>query len=515
MNNKPLVLLILDGWGYAETSEANAILSANTPTWNKLWSSCPHILLEGSGEYVGLPNGQMGNSEVGHMTIGMGRVIGQELTKINRAIISNTFLNNTALNTACDLVNEKNSSLHIIGLLSDGGVHSHENHIIEMIQLAILKKVRRVYIHAFLDGRDTPPKSALSSLQKIQAISDSHPQCQIASLIGRYYAMDRDHRWERTELAYNLLTEGKATYLANTPEEALALAYADGQTDEFVKPCLIHRDPTMPLPVIQTDDAVIFMNFRADRARALTYAFTEENFSGFKRHQHPQLADFVTLTQYDTRLQTSVAFMPESTKNGLGEWLSQRHYRQLRIAETEKYAHVTFFFNGGVEKPFENEIRELIPSQKIATYDLAPEMKAHEITDKIIEAIKAQNIDVIIANFANADMVGHTGQFFATVKAIETIDACLARLLDALDKVQGELLITADHGNAECMFDPSTKQAHTAHTNHPVPLVYYGRKAHFIVPRGTLADIAPTMLYLLDEAIPSEMTGNNLLKQEE
>ena len=507
------MLIVLDGWGYRETEQNNAIKSANTPCWDNLWQHYPHTLIDGSGEAVGLPNGQMGNSEVGHMNIGMGRVVYQDFTRINHAIETKEFNANPVLNQLCDNINQQQSALHIMGLLSPGGVHSHEQQIKAMIELALAKNVKHIYLHAFLDGRDTPPKSAMASIELFESLAKTHSQFQIASLIGRYYAMDRDQRWERVEKAYQLLTEGKADYITDSATAALTLAYQQNETDEFIKPCSIH--PADKPITINDGDGVIYMNFRADRARALTQAFTQNDFDGFERHKRPQLCEFVTLTQYDKTFSLPVAFPPASMKNGLGEVLSQRQYTQLRIAETEKYAHVTFFFNGGIEQAYVNEQRILIPSPKVATYDLKPEMSANEVTDVLVAHINAKTEDVIICNFANPDMVGHTGDFDATIKAIETIDHCLERIVNALKNVGGELLITADHGNAECMFNDKTQQPHTAHTSDPVPLVYVGRNAEFIVQQGILADIAPTMLYLLDEKMPEDMTGKNLLMLKE
>jgi len=513
MKHKPLILTILDGWGYSKNPEHNAILTAKTPTWDHLWTNYPHTFIDSSGQSVGLPDQQMGNSEVGHMNLGMGRVVYQELTRINKAIADETFFQNSVLTTLCDNVIEQKSALHILGLCSPGGIHSHEDHIQAMIELAVEKGVEHIYLHAFLDGRDTPPKSAKATINKFQVLSKKYPQFKLASLIGRYYAMDRDKRWDRIEAAYRLLTQGQATFLAPTAEQALEKAYSAGLTDEFVKPCSI-QDDTQSAITIQDNDAVIFMNFRADRARELTHALIDINFSGFKRERCPKLCTFVSLTQYDKNFAITAAFPPISLKNGLGEFLAKHHYKQLRIAETEKYAHVTFFFNGGVEVPYPNEQRTLIPSPKVATYDLQPEMSAVAITDEIVKTIKTQKVDVIICNYANPDMVGHTGNFEATVKAIETIDQCLSNIINALNESGGELLITADHGNAECMFDEKTGQAHTAHTKDPVPLIYFGRPASF-KEQGILADIAPTMLYLLNEKKPIEMTGQSLLKLKE
>jgi 2,3-bisphosphoglycerate-independent phosphoglycerate mutase len=490
MPSKPLALIILDGFGYRENTQYNAIANADMPVWKKLWKECPHTLIEGSGRAVGLPEHQMGNSEVGHLNMGSGRVVYQELTRIDKAIETGDFFKNPVLCQALDKAKKDNKAVHILGLLSPGGVHSHENHIEAILKLARDKKLTPVYFHAFLDGRDTPPQSALPSLKKIENISG----ITIATMMGRYYAMDRDKRWERTEAAFELLTNAKADYTAAAPEEALEKAYARGETDEFVKPTVIH-------PVkINPDDLVIFMNFRADRARQLTRVFLDHHYT-----------HFVSLTQYADDLPATVVFPPQSLNNTLGEYLSHLGLKQFRIAETEKYAHITFFFNGGIEKPFPGEERVLIPSPKVATYDLQPEMSAAELTRTLTQAIRSQQYDFIVCNFANPDMIGHTGNYEATLKALAVIDQCLSQIAEALKEVQGEMLITADHGNAECMYDEKTGQPHTAHTSDPVPLVYIGRPAEFIEKDGSLADIAPTILYLMGLEMPPEMTGKNLL----
>jgi 2,3-bisphosphoglycerate-independent phosphoglycerate mutase len=490
-NTKPFVLLILDGFGYREEEKYNAIANANTPTWKKIWSEYPHTLIQGSGHYVGLPDNQMGNSEVGHLNIGAGRVVYQELTRIDKSIEDGEFFKNPVFCNALDDAKTHNKTVHIMGLLSPGGVHSHENHIEAIIKLALEKNISKIYFHAFLDGRDTPPKSALPSLEKIEAISG----VQIATIMGRYYAMDRDKRWERTEAAFELLTQSKADYSASTPQEALEKAYQRCETDEFVKPTIIH-------PVaIKPEDLIIFMNFRTDRARQLTRMFLEKGY-----------AHFVTLTQYADDLSTQIAFPLQSLSNTLGEYLSNLHLKQFRIAETEKYAHITFFFNGGIEKPFPNEERLLIPSPKIATYDLQPEMSAPELTKELVKAIHSKQFDFIVCNYANPDMVGHTGNYEATLKAIETIDHSLAQIMAALKETNGEMIITADHGNAECMYDEKTHQPHTAHTSDPVPFVYIGRAAKIVNNKGNLSDIAPTILYLMGIDTPKEMTGKNLLE---
>ncbi len=508
---KPFLLLILDGWGYREETQYNAIAAANTPHWDKLWQEHPHTLIEGSGHYVGLPDKQMGNSEVGHLNIGAGRIVYQDYTRVTEAIENKEFFDNPVLLNAIQQAKQHQSKLHILGLLSPGGVHSHEEHIHALLEVCAEQQVSDVFMHAILDGRDTPPKSATASLL---AIDDHCRQLQlgrIASIVGRYYAMDRDKRWERVQAAYDLLTTGKAHRHAKTAEAGLDAAYHDGETDEFVKATSIHRDDEHAV-TIDDNDVVIFMNFRADRARELSYAFTLPDFSGFEREKHPQLADFVSLTQYAQDIPASVAYTPQSLNNTLGQVIAEQKLKQLRIAETEKYAHVTFFFNGGIEEEFAGEGRVLIPSPKVATYDLQPQMSAKKVTDKLVEVINGQHYDVIICNFANPDMVGHTGDFEATVKAIETIDQCLGRLMQALGSVKGEMLVTADHGNAEFMFDEKTNQAHTAHTCEPVPLCYFGREATFSERQGKLSDIAPTLLALMGIAIPKEMTGKPLLQ---
>lgn len=507
---KPIVLIVLDGWGYRENKQDNAIQEANTPFWDKLWRECPHTLLSASGVDVGLPPGQMGNSEVGHLHMGAGRLVPQDLRRIDIAIENKDFFKNPVLLDAVNQAVKKNKQVHILGLLSPGGVHSHENHILAMTELAAQCHAN-FYVHAILDGRDTPPKSAQASLEKLENKLAALKRGKIASIIGRYYAMDRDQRWERTQKAYDLLTLGKADYFASSALEALQLAYLRKETDEFVHATTIHAD-NEPAVTIQDGDVVIFMNFRTDRARQLTRAFTDKNFSGFKREVCPQLSTYVTLTEYAADIAAKVAFAPLPLINVFGEYIAKLHYRQLRIAETEKYAHVTYFFNGGRELQFANEDRILVPSPKVATYDMQPEMSALEVTDRLVEAIRSKKYDVIICNYANPDMVGHTGDHQATIKAIEIIDQCLQRVITALRDVGGEAIITSDHGNAEVMYDPKTGQAHTAHTTLPVPFVYVGRPAEITTKEGVLYDIAPTLCVLMGLAIPEEMTGKSLLK---
>lgn len=505
---RPIALIILDGWGYREEKTANAIALAKTPNWDALWQQYPHTLLDASGHSVGLPNGQMGNSEVGHLNMGAGRITHQDLTRIELAIEDGSFFKNPVLTQAINQAVKTQKAIHILGLLSPGGVHSHEKHIEAIIKLAAQHKATHVYIHAFLDGRDTPPRSAEASLKSLTQYCHEQHCGEIVSIIGRYYAMDRDKRWERTQEAYDLLTLGKAMYKAPDAITALNLAYARGENDEFVKATSIHQNDK---PVtIDDGDTVIFMNFRSDRARQLSHAFVDKFFTGFQRIKSPTV-HFITLTEYDVSLSVPIAFPPESLTNILGECISNLGLRQLRIAETEKYAHVTFFFNGGVEKPFPGEDRILIPSPKVATYDLQPAMSALEVTDRLIAEIKEQRYDLIICNFANADMVGHSGNLPATIEAIEILDTCLGKIIHALQAVGGEAIITADHGNAEIMFDEKTKQPHTAHTHQAAPFLYVGRKADITKKNGLLSDIAPTILYLLERPKPDEMTGQSLL----
>lgn len=508
---RPLALIILDGWGCRAPSTTNAITSANKPHWDHYWNQYTHATISGSGRCVGLPDGQMGNSEVGHLNMGAGRIVHQDFSRVDNAIENGDFFQNTVLIDALRLAKTNNKAVHILGLLSPGGVHSHERHWHALLRLAAKEQVASVYLHPFLDGRDTPPRSALTSLEALASLEKELGIGTIVSLIGRYYAMDRDKRWERVQQAYDLLTTGQAAYQATSARAALALAYERGESDEFVQATAICAPNKTPIR-IQDGDVVIFMNFRADRARELTQAFIDPDFTGFKRSAYPRLGRFVCLAEYDSRFNLPMAFPPQSLDNILGAYLSEHGLTQLRIAETEKYAHVTFFFNGGIETPYPGEDRVLIPSLKIATYDLQPEMSAPAITERLVDAIQHEQYDVIVCNFANPDMVGHTGNFAATVKAIETIDVCLGKIISALQSVGGEVIITADHGNAEMMFDPNTNQPHTAHTSDPVPFLYIGRNALITKENGKLSDIAPTMLYLLGLPQPKEMTGESLLK---
>lgn len=504
----PLVLIILDGWGYSEQISHNAIAKANTPFWDSCWQNAPHTLLEASGTPVGLPKSQMGNSEVGHMHIGAGRIIPQDFTRINQAIEDGSFETNNAFIQTIQGLKSSQNTLHIMGLLSPGGVHSHEEHLFAFLELCKNNNFDAIKLHLFLDGRDTPPKSAIQSIEKLEAHLTYLPGAEIASISGRFYAMDRDSRWERIEPVYQLLTTGHAEYHFDHPIDAIQYFYTHDISDEFIPPTAIGLKS-----YIQDSDAIFFFNFRKDRARELTEAFILPNFDKFQRQSTPNLSSFVSMTTYADTLETTVAFPPFQLEKTLGEILSDHQLTQLRIAETEKYAHVTFFLNGGLEHTFPLEERILIPSPKVSTYDLKPEMSALEITHEIMHAIEARSHDVIICNYANADMVGHTGDFDATIRAIECLDLCLSRIADALAKAGGQLLITADHGNAECMFNHETQMPHTAHTNYLVPLVYIGHNdLQFEVNHiGSLADIAPTILTLLGITPPDSMTGQALL----
>ncbi len=504
---RPVVLVILDGWGHNESPKYNAIAAASTPYWDRLWSEAPHTLVDTSGTSVGLPGGQMGNSEVGHLNIGSGRVVHQELTRIGDAIADGSFMGNGALCAAVGAAKANHGAVHVLGLLSPGGVHSHEHHIHAMVELAAARGAREVLVHAFLDGRDTPPRSAEGSLAALDELCRRHRDARIASLCGRYFAMDRDKRWDRVKRAYDLLAAAKAPFTAPDAVTGLHDAYARDESDEFVQPTVIGS----PAPM-GDGDAAVFMNFRADRARELTVAFNDDGFDGFERAVRPRLADWVTLTEYHKDFDRPIAFPPESLRNGLGEYVSGLGLKQLRIAETEKYAHVTFFFNGGREREFPGEERILVPSPQVATYDLKPEMSAPEVTDRLCDAIRSGRFDLVICNYANADMVGHSGDFDAAVKAVEAIDRCLARVGAALDEVGGEMLITADHGNVEQMHDDATGQSHTAHTTNLVPFVYHGARPIRMGDHGVLSDIAPSLLVLMNLPQPPEMTGHALLE---
>ncbi|KIH86099.1 2,3-bisphosphoglycerate-independent phosphoglycerate mutase [Pseudomonas batumici] len=503
---KPLVLIILDGFGHSESQDYNAVYAAKKPVLDRLVASVPNGLISGSGMDVGLPDGQMGNSEVGHMNLGAGRVVYQDFTRVTKAIRDGEFFENPTICAAVDKAVGAGKAVHILGLLSEGGVHSHQDHLVAMAELAFKRGAEKIYLHAFLDGRDTPPKSAESSIELLDETFRTLGKGRIASLVGRYFAMDRDNRWDRVTQAYNLIVDGQAEFQAATAQEGLQAAYERGESDEFVKATSIGEKVT-----VEDGDAVVFMNFRADRARELTRVFVEDDFKDFERARQPKLAGFVMLTQYAASIPAPSAFAPGSLENVLGDYLAKNGKTQLRIAETEKYAHVTFFFSGGREEPFPGEERILIPSPKVATYDLQPEMSAPEVTDRIVDAIEHLRYDVIVVNYANGDMVGHSGVFEAAVKAVECLDLCVGRIVDALEKVGGEALITADHGNVEQMEDETTGQAHTAHTTEPVPFIYFGKRPLKVREGGVLADVAPTMLKLLGLKQPQEMTGTSIL----
>ena len=502
---RPLLLLILDGWGYRSEEESNAIALADTPCWDEMWQNDPHTLIETSGEAVGLPDGQMGNSEVGHMNIGAGRIVYQDFTRVTQAIRDGSFHDNPALCSAIDAAKDTGGTVHIMGLLSPGGVHSHDDHFIETVRLAAARGASAIAVHGFLDGRDTPPRSAEASIIRMQKELDSISGGRFNTISGRYYAMDRDKRWNRVEKAYRAIVNAESDQREDSALQALHQAYQREENDEFVLPTVIGGASG-----IQDGDAVIFVNFRADRARELTMAFVNDPFDGFEREK-PELTDFVCMTEYMAGLPASVAFPPASLPRLFAGELANHGLHQLRIAETEKYAHVTFFFNGGEETPFPLEDRILIPSPNVATYDLQPEMSAPELTVKLVNAVHSGKYDVIICNVANPDMVGHTGSLEAALEAVQAVDICLSEVKTAIDQVGGEMLVSADHGNIEQMTDPVSGQRHTAHTTNKVPLVFHGRPAR-LSGEGSLRDIAPTMLALLGLAQPEEMTGHMLLE---
>ncbi len=511
MNYKPITLLILDGYGYSEQMEGNAIAHAKTPNMDRYLSEYPHSFIQCSGAGVGLPADQMGNSEVGHLNLGAGRVVYQEFTRVNRSIKTGSFFTNQTLTDAMQVAIDNNKAVHILGLLSDGGVHSHETHIHAMAELAIKQGVREVYLHAFLDGRDTAPQSASASIAAMQQKFDRElGRGRIASIIGRFFAMDRDHRWPRIQAAYDLITQGKAEFSATSAQAGLEQAYERGEKDEFVQATAIIPEGKSAVRV-EDGDVIVFMNYRSDRARQITLPFIETEFDGFKREHQPKLGQFVSLTEYKSEYDIPVAYPPERLSNVFGEVISKLGMHQLRIAETEKYAHVTFFFNGGREEPFEFEDRILISSpSEVTTYDQKPEMSAAEVTSKLITAIESAKYDVIICNFANPDMVGHTGNFDATVLAIEYLDSCVGKVVTAIQKAGGEVLITADHGNAEKMENKETGQVHTAHTSNVVPCVYIGRPAT-MSENGALSDVGPTLINMLGIEKPNEMNGDSLI----
>lgn len=509
MSKKPYALIIMDGFGENTRHDGNAIYAANTPNIDKYMKDCPVSVIHASGMDVGLPEGQMGNSEVGHTNIGAGRVVYQELTRITKSIEDGDFFNNEALMGAIENCKKNGTALHLMGLLSPGGVHSHQNHLYGLLELAKLSGINDVHVHAFLDGRDVAPSSAEQFIKELVAKEREMGIGDIATIIGRYYAMDRDNRWERVGKAYDAMVKGIGN-TSTSAVEAIQQSYNDGITDEFVVPCVIEKDGK-PVGTIKENDSVIFFNFRPDRAREISRTIVDPNFSGFEREFFDTY--FVTMTQYDATMpNVNVAFKPESLKNTFGEYISNLGMTQLRIAETEKYAHVTFFFNGGVEQPYEGEDRALISSPKVATYDLQPEMSAHEVTDEVVSRIKSGKYDAIILNFANCDMVGHTGIFNAAVKAVETVDTCVGRVVDALNEMGGQALITADHGNADQMVDYTTGVPFTAHTTNVVPLILTGRN-DVKLKDGRLADLTPTLLDMMGIEKPAEMTGESLLER--
>ena len=508
---KPLLLLILDGFGIRQDTDNNAIALANTPVWDSLQQEYPMTALDCSGDVVGLPDDQMGNSEVGHLHIGSGRLLRQELSRVSYEVKEGSFFKNPVLCRAVDEALQKGKALHIFGLLSVGGVHSHEAQIMAMIELAAQRGLKKIYLHAFLDGRDVPPRSAKPSIKLAEDTFKKLGVGRIASIGGRFYAMDRDNRWERVEVAYKLIAKGEAQFVSQSAQEALDAAYARDESDEFVVPTAI-VDENGQSAVLDKDDSIVFMNFRADRAREISQAITSKDFDKFERGCAPHQGCFATLTEYHQDFDYPVAYPSVEVKNGIGEVLSHLGLKQLRLAETEKYAHVTFFLNGGRDAPFEGEDRILVPSPKVKTYDLQPEMSAVEVTEHLVTAILAGKHDVIICNYANCDMVGHTGKLDAAIKAVETIDASLAKIVVALKQVDGQMLLTADHGNIEQMIDKDSGQAHTAHTMNLVPLLHVGGSKP-LLDGGNLADLAPTMLAILGVPQPVEMTGRSLIGQ--
>jgi len=509
MTKKPVMLMILDGFGISDKEDGNAIRAAHKPNYDRLYNNYPHTELGASGLDVGLPRGQMGNSEVGHLNIGAGRIIYQELTRITKAVEDGDFFQNEALNYAVDKAIENNSALHLLGLLSDGGVHSHIDHLKALIRLAKEKGLREVYIHAFLDGRDVPPASGKDFIVDIENYMKEIKCGKLATISGRYYAMDRDNRWERVQLAYEAMVLSKGEF-SSSAVEAIDSSYHDNKTDEFVLPTVITENGR-PVANINNGDSVIFFNFRPDRAREITRAINDKVFEGFNRDNLD--LNYVCLTQYDKTIENvKIAYTPQSYNNTLGEYVSSMGKKQLRIAETEKYAHVTFFFNGGVEAPNANEDRALIASPKVATYDLKPEMSANEVTEEMLKRLDSDEYDMIILNYANPDMVGHTGVLDAAKAAVEAVDVCLGKVVDKVLEMDGTVFITADHGNAEQMIDYSTGKPMTAHTSDPVPFLYVAKNAKEMRDGGILADIAPTMLQVMGIEVPKEMTGKSLIK---
>ena len=509
MTKKPVVLAILDGYGMSNATEGNAVYAASTPNLDRLKSTYPTSTIHASGMDVGLPDGQMGNSEVGHTNIGAGRIVYQELTRITKAIGDGDFFTNDEFLAACKNCKDNNSALHIMGLLSNGGVHSHIDHIKALIELAKKQNLDKVYVHCFLDGRDVSPTSGADFVKELYESMQSIGIGKIATISGRYYAMDRDNRWERVVKAYDALVNGKGEE-CTCPYEAVKASYEKEITDEFVVPTVVLTDGK-PTGTIKANDSIIFANFRPDRAREITRTLVDPEFDGFEREYFDNY--YVTMTQYDANMpNVHVAFRPQTLVNTLGEYISSKGMKQLRIAETEKYAHVTFFFNGGVEKVYEGEDRILVASPKVATYDMQPEMSAYEVTDKLVEALDTNKYDLVILNYANCDMVGHTGVMEAAVKAVEAVDECIGKIADKVVNMGGAILITADHGNAEQMIDPEDGSVFTAHSTNVVPLIAAGI-GDVKLSDGRLADLAPTLIDIMELEIPSEMTGKSLIEK--
>ena len=506
----PVVLLILDGFGHNEDAADNAIAQARTPNLDALKLAYPHTLINASEHYVGLPDGQMGNSEVGHLNMGAGRIVFQDFERINNSIASGEFFKNKTLLQALQSLKTNNKALHIFGLLSDGGVHSHIDHILTMLEMAASQGLQRVFVHAFLDGRDTPPISAAPYIAALEDKISALGVGKIASISGRFYSMDRDKRWERVAPAYHMIVNGSSEFTEATASEALHKAYTRKESDEFVK-CTMIKTPLEAATRLEDGDAVVYMNFRSDRARQLTDAILNEHFDGFERERVPQLSGYFTLTQFDQKQKKATSiFAATSVPNTFGEYIQNLGLTQLRIAETEKYPHVTFFFNGGDETVLKGEDRIMVPSPKVATYDLQPEMSAFELTDQLVDAIKSKKYNAIICNYANCDMVGHTGNMQAAIKAVETLDDCVGRVVAAAQTTGAEVIITADHGNAEKMHDHDNNQLHTQHTTNLVPFIYVGRKAK-LANIGALSDVAPTLLTMMGVPQPAEMTGKSLI----
>ena len=511
MNKSPVMLIILDGWGIGKDYPGNAVKLAKTPTFDRLMSEYPNTTLEASELAVGLPKGQMGNSEVGHLNIGSGRIIYQELTRISKAIDDGDFFEKKEFLDAIENVKKNNSKMHLMGLVSDGGVHSHNTHLDGLLELCKKQGLNDVYVHVILDGRDVPPTIGREHVKELEAKMEELGVGKIATVSGRYYSMDRDKRWERIKLAYDAMILGVGNE-NSSPDSVIEKSYNEGVTDEFIIPTVI-KENNLPVATVDNGDSIVFFNFRPDRARQITRAFVDENFDGFVREKKVDTF-FVTMTEYDKTIENvHVAYKNQPPVNTLGEYISKKGLNQLRIAETEKYAHVTFFFNGGIEQPFVNEDRALIPSPKVATYDLKPEMSAVEVKEEVINRLRMDKYDLIILNFANPDMVGHTGVVSATIKAIETVDSCLSEIISLLEEKGGNALITADHGNAEMLIDESDSSPITAHTTNRVPLILVGQK-DVKLKEGILADLAPTILELINLEKPEEMTGNSLIIKE-